>query len=519
MSETKKCPMCAETIPAASTTCEYCGAQFKVTSIGYCTNCHAVRDAGEAGHCRVCGNAVTDWRVESQLVETPPLPPAASPPFPAPATPVPFKKKGWGWWVVGGAIGLVLLAAVVAVIVLFNTGALHLPVSVPIATPTSTPDLAATSQSSTATSQAGTIDLWYSYTLGSQDETTLFTVIHNAETEFPGLHVIATNQSASGNFIYTYNNFVSSGSGPDIILAQNDYLGDMVRRGTVLNLAGYVTQDRLADYKQYALDGMAMDGKLYGLPVSAGVVALYYNKSMVPNPPTTTNELLSLVKNGQNLEVPDGASYYLYGIWSAYGVQLMDESGRCNASQGEFVPAIQYLRDLKKAGAHLQEEFGTATWDHFGTGKAAMLINGQWALPDLRDSMGDKLGVALLPNGPAGSFRPITGLNGFFINPNTANPELAVQLALFMTNQASAQMIADQTKSIPVINDATISDPLLYTFSLQAGLGAVFPQEKGFANYWGPFNEMFGSVLSGNAIPQSAIQQACDSMNSLNGLP
>jgi len=63
--------MCAEEIPLAATSCEYCGAHFEVTSTGYCQNCHQVRDVDGNGQCKVCGNAILDLRVESRLVEEP----------------------------------------------------------------------------------------------------------------------------------------------------------------------------------------------------------------------------------------------------------------------------------------------------------------------------------------------------------------------------------------------------------------------------------------------------------------
>lgn len=61
--------MCAEEIPLAATTCEYCGTRFEVTSTGYCLNCHDVREADEDCQCKVCGNPVVDLRVESRFIE------------------------------------------------------------------------------------------------------------------------------------------------------------------------------------------------------------------------------------------------------------------------------------------------------------------------------------------------------------------------------------------------------------------------------------------------------------------
>jgi len=107
MTTTKKCPMCAETIPLAASTCEYCGAQFEVTITGYCTNCHQVRDADLQGCCRVCSSEIVDLRIDSRLVEQ--SSEQISEPVQANVPASPAVKKTWAW-----ILGVVIVLGVVA---------------------------------------------------------------------------------------------------------------------------------------------------------------------------------------------------------------------------------------------------------------------------------------------------------------------------------------------------------------------------------------------------------------------
>jgi arabinogalactan oligomer/maltooligosaccharide transport system substrate-binding protein len=357
-----------------------------------------------------------------------------------------------------------------------------------------------------------TISLWHAYQTGSAEEETLTTLVANAEEHFPN-YTIEVLQVPFDQIFNKWQTEVAAGGGPDMFVAPNDDLGNWVRGDLVANLDDYLA-GRLDGVSETGVEGMKVDGSLYGVPESAKAVALYYNKSLVDTPPATTDELLAAVEGGAPITFFIGA-YHMFGWSGAFGGQLMDSEGKCIADQGGWAEALAYLVALKDAGAVMDADYGVAEAP-FRAGESAFFVNGPWALADYRADLGDNLGVALMPSGPGGNADPLNGIDGFYINPNSENKQDAVELALFLTSGESAQIYTDMAGHVPIRSSVDASDPLVATFAEASANGFPRPQSPEFANYWTPFGDMFTKVIEGASTPEEAVVEACAAMNAAN---
>lgn len=111
-STTKKCPMCAEEIPFAAVTCEFCSARFKVARAGYCQNCHTVHEADANDCCIRCGTALVDTQTKSEYIEQDgPSPSRSISGNPPPIETIQPKKKGAGRVLLWLGMSLILVGA------------------------------------------------------------------------------------------------------------------------------------------------------------------------------------------------------------------------------------------------------------------------------------------------------------------------------------------------------------------------------------------------------------------------
>ena len=366
---------------------------------------------------------------------------------------------------------------------------------------------------------SGEVTLWHSYGSGGGETGALNTVLEQVRAANPQLTIDVVEQPFDQIFT-KWRTDVAAGGGADMFIAPNDSLGQDAREQSIANLDEYLAGNAALDgYLPVAIDGSKVDGVFYMVPESLKAVAMWYDKSKVTTPPTTSDELLAAVKDGTvKIGINQGV-YHQFGWTGAFGGQLMDESGKCTADAGGFADAFAYLKSLKDAGAVFNTD-GNALKTQFQTGEINAIIDGPWQTADFRTALADNLAVAPIPAGPSGAANPLTGTDGWYINPNLEadQAKLAVDVALALTAPEAEQIFVDDAGHVPANPVVKITDPITQGFADAAAAGLPRPQNAQFNNWWGPFGDALNKVIDGGADPATAVKDACALMNEASGL-
>jgi arabinogalactan oligomer/maltooligosaccharide transport system substrate-binding protein len=309
----------------------------------------------------------------------------------------------------------------------------------------------------------------------------------------------------------------ASGGGPDLFIAPNDSLGKEARAGLFLDVTDKLN-GKLPNASDVSIAGSKVDGKMYMVPESLKAVAMYYDKSKVATPPATTDELLQAVKDGKIKAGFDAhSSYHSFGWWAAFGGKLMDDSGKCVADTTGVPDAYKYFQDLQTAGAKWYDKYDDLASD-FKAGKIDLIVDGPWASGGYKEALGDNLAVAPMPAGPKGPSQPLTGVDGWYINTNAADPDLAVNFALEMIKAENEQVFVDSAGHIPADKTIKIADPITQKFGEAVATGFPRPQNKELDHFWANFDNALNLVIQKNEDPQKAATDACTKMNQENGI-
>lgn len=301
-----------------------------------------------------------------------------------------------------------------------------------------------------------------------------------------------------------------AGKGPDVFAAPHDALGDLVSGGHVLAVTDLDTLKQDVTETAITADTWT-DGTVYGYPVAAETYALYYNKDLVSEAPTSFEDLIAFAKkfnadnSGKYGFVMDVANfYYTFPFMTKGGNRLFGADGLDASTPNldtdaavEGFTSFQSLREVLPVAA---ADLATDTVDGlFASGNAAIHLSGPWNVKNFTDK-GINFGVAPMFSLPGDSEAATTfsGIRTMFVSAYTDHPAEAAAFAAFCTTPEIQQLRADITGMMGVsTTELTYSSESAQGFAAQMEHTFAMPKIARMAKVWDALNAASGNIWDG----------------------
>ncbi|MBX3426072.1 MAG: extracellular solute-binding protein [Pirellulales bacterium] len=342
-------------------------------------------------------------------------------------------------------------------------------------------------------------------------------------------------------------------SGPEIVYGPSDVLGVYHAMGALADMSPWLDDAELAKFDHRSLIRMPAEDDDAEPPLVfvgdrfGNHLALVYDKRRIPNPPTTTDELLKLAKANTVDENGDGEPdryglvwnytepFFVIPFLTGYGAWVFAEEqpeSAGEASDGESavaatavhaVPALdapeaaaayQFVADLRTKHRVLPRSADyEAAAELFRSGKAAMLIDGDWSWQGYMTSPKIDAAVAVLPTCSATGLplAPMVAPKGYSLTAfaRGAAADDAMSLVEFLTSAETQEIFLQRQRILPsrlALRESAEfqSDPLLTASVAQVERGRLMPTAVEMRAVWDSMRPAYQELMAGKLAPAAA---------------
>ncbi|MDK8174201.1 sugar ABC transporter substrate-binding protein [Curtobacterium citreum] len=335
---------------------------------------------------------------------------------------------------------------------------------------------------------------------------------------------VKINHVAGAGLISKVLQQASSRTLPDVLMLDNPDVQQIAASGALSDLGDYGldANDDVPGVK----GANTYEGKLYGLQPVTNSIALYYNKKLLADagvqPPKTWDELKAAAKKltsgstygfaMSNINTYEGTWQFLPFFWSNGGNEK-------DIAKPEAAQALQLVEDLQNDGSMSKSSINWAQADvnnQFIAGKAAMMINGPWQLPALKEAKNLEFDSVPIPTRTGSATVAPLGGEAFTV-PQTgdkAKMQLAGKFVGCLNSDKMQNVIAGVTGNVPTNTEVGAAwakdhqDVASFVTTVQTArartgeLGPDWPKAA---------TKIYTAVqlaLTGKADPEQALEQA-----------
>jgi ABC-type glycerol-3-phosphate transport system substrate-binding protein len=259
------------------------------------------------------------------------------------------------------------------------------------------------------------------------------------------------------------------------------------------------------------------DNARVGVPLNAYVSVMYFNRSVVTEPPTTLEALQAVSAEGIKVGLP---TTFFAGYWGITGVSgsVFDGDALAGDSAANIARWLEWLVDFQQTpGAVLSPDI-RALVDSFAKGDIDILMMDSLELAALEEQLGsDQLGVALIPGTP--NAQPFSNVELIVFNSASVQQEAAARLSNFLCNQAQQRKLARSISGrAPVNREVKLNETLFPMLSviLQQNQTAAVPttrQDDLINRLIVTADPIYQQVLEGLTTPMVGAQLIVNTVN------
>jgi multiple sugar transport system substrate-binding protein len=280
-------------------------------------------------------------------------------------------------------------------------------------------------------------------------------------------NVKVTNDDVAGDYAAQMVTRFGAHNPPDLFYVNGDTALDWENQGFLLPLDDYIANsgfDTSKFFPGYQGTFKGTDGKTYGIAKDGNTIAMAYNTALVPTPPKTLADLVTLaqsLKGKNNLQAPmclnpglDRGLAFLY----AQGGSLVSEDGKTEQiDSSASKAAIQWYMDLFKNGLGVAAPSGSWCGEQLGKGNVAIAFEGGW-LKGFMDSTypNIKWQFAEMPQGSIGKPMTISFTAAYGIGADSANKDQAWTAIQYLTGVPGMTLWTSGGIAVPSRSDVPV---------------------------------------------------------------
>lgn len=305
----------------------------------------------------------------------------------------------------------------------------------------------------------------------------------------------------------------------DVYMFANDQIPDLLAANGIAELGGSTVDQIKSQNSDTMVNTVTYNGGVYGVPFTSNTWFMYYDKSVYSE--EDVKSLDTMLEKG-TVAFPLTNSWYIASFYVANGCTLFGADGTDEAAGFDFsgdkaAAVTNYLVDLA-ANPNFKNDADGVGIAGLADGSVNAIFSGSWDYDNVKEALGDNMGIAAAPtftvDGKEAQMKAFAGSKAIGVNPNSANPQVAVALAAYLGSTDAQKAHFEMRNILPTDSNVDVAGNELATAvaDVLAKASTVQPLVSTMGQYWTPAQSMGEEIVNGTVTHDNAADKT-EAMN------